>query len=114
MPEQILLVDDDRDILDGYRRNLRGEFLIDVAQSGQEALGLFDSKGPFAVVISEMRMPGMDGIELLRRVKSAYPETVRDMLRGNAETEKAIAAINGGSILRYLIEACSKEMMAKM
>ena len=46
MPEQILLVDDDRNILDGYRRNLRGEFLIDVAQSGQEALGLLDSKGP--------------------------------------------------------------------
>lgn len=65
MPEQILLVDDDRDILDGYRRNLRGEFLIDVAQSGQEALGLLDSKGPYAVVISDMRMPGMDGIELL-------------------------------------------------
>lgn len=69
MPEQILLVDDDRNILDGYRRNLRGEFLIDIAQSGQEALGLVDGKGPYAVVISDMRMPGMDGIELLRRVK---------------------------------------------
>jgi DNA-binding NtrC family response regulator len=94
MPEQILLVDDDRDILDGYRRTLRGEFLIDVAQSGQEALGLIDTKGPYAVVISDMRMPGMDGIELLRRVKSAAPETVRVMLTGNAETETAIEAIN--------------------
>ena len=92
MPELILLVDDDRNILDGYRRNLRGEFLIDVAQSGQEALGLLDSKGPYAVVISDMRMPGMDGIELLRRVKSAPPETVRVMLTGNAETETAIEA----------------------
>ena len=99
MPEQILLVDDDRNILDGYRRNLRGEFLIDVAQSGQEALGLLDSKGPYAVVISDMRMPGMDGIEFLRRVKSASPETVRVMLTGNAETETAIEAINEGKYL---------------
>ena len=84
MPEQILLVDDERNVLDGYRRNLRGEFLIDVAQSGQEALGLIESKGPYAVVISDMRMPGVDGIELLRQVKSAAPETVRVMLTGNA------------------------------
>src|SRR5260370_8477013 len=104
MPEQILLVDDDRDILDGYRRNLRSEFLIDVAQSGQEALGLFDSKGPFAVVISDMRMPGMDGIELLRRVKSAAPETVRGMLTGNAGTVTAIQATNEGRISRLLIQ----------
>jgi response regulator RpfG family c-di-GMP phosphodiesterase len=87
--------------------------LIDVAQSGQEALGLLDSKGPFAVVISDMRMPGMDGIELLRRVKSAAPETVRVMLTGNAETETAIEAINEGSIFRFLIKPCAKEMMAK-
>jgi CheY-like chemotaxis protein len=113
MPEQILLVDDDRNILDGYRRNLRGEFLIDVAQGGQEALGLLDSKGPYAVVISDMRMPGMDGIELLRRVKSAAPETVRVMLTGNAETETAIEAINEGSIFRFLIKPCAKETMAK-
>jgi CheY-like chemotaxis protein len=113
MPELILLVDDDRDILDGYRRNLRGEFLIDVAESGQEALQLLDSKGPYAVVISDMRMPGMDGIELLRRVKSASPDTVRVMLTGNAETGTAIDAINEGSIFRFLIKPCCKEMMAK-
>jgi DNA-binding NtrC family response regulator len=89
MPKQILLVDDERNVLDAYRRNLRGEFLIEVAQSGQEALGLIESKGPYAVVISDMRMPGMDGIELLRRVKSAAPETVRVMVTGNAEMDTA-------------------------
>ena len=113
MPELILLVDDDRNILDGYRRTLRGEFLIDVAQSGQEALQLLESKGPYAVVISDMQMPGMDGIELLRSVKSASPDTVRVMLTGNAETGTAIDAINEGSIFRFLIKPCSKEMMAK-
>ena len=113
MPEQILLVDDERNVLDGYRRNLRGEFLIDVAQSGQEALGLIESKGPYAVVISDMRMPGMDGIELLRRVKSAAPETVRVMLTGNADMDTAVQAINEGSIFRFLNKPCDKEVMAK-
>lgn len=113
MPEQILLVDDERNVLDGYRRNLRGEFLIDVAQSGQEALGLIESKGPYAVVISDMRMPGMDGIELLRRVKSAAPETVRVMLTGKADMDTAVQAINEGSIFRFLNKPCDKEVMAK-
>ena len=51
MPELILLVDDDRQILDGYRRSLRGEFLMDTVLSGQEALNVIQSKGPYAVVI---------------------------------------------------------------
>jgi len=113
MAEQILLVDDDRNILDGYRRSLRGEFLIDAAQSGQEALTAINSKGPYAVVISDMRMPGIDGIELLRRVKSAAPETVRVMLTGNADMQTAIEAINEGSIFRFLVKPCDKERIAK-
>ena len=113
MPELILLVDDDRQILDGYRRSLRGEFLMDTVLSGQEALNQIESKGPYAVVISDMRMPGMDGIELLRRVKSTAPDTVRIMLTGNADTETAIEAINEGSIFRFLIKPCSKEIIAR-
>lgn len=65
------------------------------------------------MVISDMRMPGMDGIELLRRVKSTAPDTVRIMLTGNADTETAIAAINQGSIFRFLIKPCSQEIIAR-
>jgi response regulator RpfG family c-di-GMP phosphodiesterase len=113
MPELILLVDDDRQILDGYRRSLRGEFLLDTVLSGQEALDQIQTKGPYAVVISDMRMPGMDGIELLRRVKSVSPETVRIMLTGNADQDSAVEAINEGSIFRFLNKPCEKEKMAK-
>jgi response regulator RpfG family c-di-GMP phosphodiesterase len=113
MPELILLVDDDRQILDGYRRSLRGEFLMDTVPSGQEALNLIESKGPYAVVISDMRMPGMDGVELLRRVKSLAPETVRIMLTGNADQDSAVEAINEGNIFRFLNKPCEKEKMAK-
>src|SRR6478609_5248404 len=113
MPEQILLVDDDRNILSGYRRNLRGEFLIDTAQGGQEALELLEKKGPYALVISDMRMPGMDGIAFLSKLKAMSPDTVRVMLTGNADTETAIEAINEGSIFRFLNKPCSKEILAK-
>src|ERR1700756_2415368 len=113
MSEKILLVDDDRYILDGYRRSLRSEFSMETAQSGQEALELLEDKTAYAVVISDMRMPGMDGIELLKRVKKVSPDTARIMLTGNAEVQTAIEAINEGSIFRFLIKPCSKETIAK-
>jgi CheY-like chemotaxis protein len=60
-----------------------------------------------------MRMPGMDGIQLLSKIKAQSPDTIRVMLTGNADTETAINAINEGSIFRFLNKPCSKEMMAK-
>ncbi len=113
MAEKILLVDDDSNVLDGYRRSLRGEFLLETAQGGPQALKLVEESGPYAVVISDMRMPGMDGIQLLSRIKSVAPDTIRVMLTGNADTETAVNAINEGSIFRFLNKPCSKEVMAK-
>jgi response regulator RpfG family c-di-GMP phosphodiesterase len=60
-----------------------------------------------------MRMPGMDGVQLLSRIKSMAPDTIRVMLTGNADTETAVQAINEGSIFRFLNKPCSKEVMAK-
>jgi DNA-binding NtrC family response regulator len=60
-----------------------------------------------------MRMPGMDGIQFLSRIKALSPDTVRVMLTGNTEIETAINAINEGSIFRFLKKPCSKELMAK-
>jgi DNA-binding NtrC family response regulator len=100
MAEKILLVDDEPNVLDGYRRTLGREFALETAVGGQEALALLAEKGPYAVVVSDMRMPGMDGIQLLSRIKSASPDTIRVMLTGHADTETAINAINEGSIFR--------------
>ena len=113
MAEKILLVDDDSNILDGYRRSLSNEFLMETALGGTEALALATDKGPYAVVISDMRMPGMDGIQLLSQIKAISPDTIRVMLTGNADTETAINAINEGSIFRFLNKPCSKEVMAR-
>src|ERR1019366_2177550 len=113
MAEKILLVDDDCNILDGYRRSLSREFLIETAMGGEQALKFVAENGPYAVVISDMRMPGMDGIQLLSSIKAQSPDTIRIMLTGNADIDMAINAINEGSIFRFLHKPCSKEVMAK-
>jgi len=113
MAEKILLVDDDCNILDGFRRSLSREFLMETALGAEAALKLAAENGPYAVVISDMRMPGMDGIQFLSSIKAQWPDSIRVMLTGNADTDTAINAINEGSIFRFLTKPCSRETMAK-
>lgn len=113
MPEKILMVDDDSNILDGYRRSLSREFHIETALGGPQALQLFAAHGPYAVVICDMRMPGMDGIHLLAAIKTQWPDTIRIMLTGCDAIENAVSAINEGSIFRFLTKPCSKETMGQ-
>ncbi len=109
MNSKILLVDDDPNVLAGYRRQLRKSFQLETAGSGQEALEVLARNGPFAVVISDMRMPGMNGIELLSEVRRQSPETVRMMLTGNADLQTSVDAVNQGHIFRFLTKPCSPE-----
>jgi len=113
MDEKILLVDDEPSVLEGYQRLFRDEFRIDTAVGGKEALASIASAGPYAVVVSDMRMPGMDGIQLLTRVKTVSPETIRIMLTGQAGLEAAIDAVNEGNIFRFLTKPCGKETLGK-
>ena len=113
MSEKILLVDDESAVLQGYQRLLRAEFQLATAVGGKAALLLMKSQGPFAVVVSDMRMPEMDGIEFLRRAMITAPDTVRIMLTGNSDQQTAAAAVNEGSIFRFLTKPCNKETLSK-
>lgn len=113
MAEKILLVDDDTNVLAGYRRILSREFQMETALGAEQGLKLITGSEPFAVVVSDMRMPGMDGIQFLNRVRSESPNTVRVMLTGHADIDTAIGAINEGAIFRFLSKPCSKELLAK-
>jgi response regulator RpfG family c-di-GMP phosphodiesterase len=113
MSSKILFVDDDQNLLDGVRRTLRGKFNVDTAQGGPEALARIETSEPYAVIISDMKMPGMDGVQLLSEVKERAPDTVRIMLTGNADQQTAIEAVNEGHIFRFLTKPCPPEALAK-
>ncbi len=112
MTEKILFVDDEVNILSAYRRSLRKQFTMDIAESGEEALERLQQHGPYGVIVSDMRMPGMDGIELLTICKQRYPDTIRIMLTGNAEQQTAIDAVNKGDIFHFLTKPCGPIEMA--
>lgn len=114
MDPKILLVDDDPNILAGYKRSLRKKFQIETALGGSDGLKAMASNGSWAVVVSDMRMPEMNGIEFLAKVKEKSPDTVRVMLTGNADQQTAMQAINEGNIFRFLTKPCSVENFEKV
>ncbi len=113
MQPKILFVDDDPNILAGYQRQLRKHFQLDIAQGGEEGLRVLGQNGPFAVVVSDLKMPGMDGIQFLSRVSEVAPDTARIMLTGFADLKTAIDAVNTGNIFRFLTKPCSPEVLAQ-
>lgn len=114
MTVRILCVDDDSNVLQSYRRALRKRLQIDTALSGEEALRAMDNQGPYAVVVSDMRMPGMNGVEFLKRVKVNAPDTVRMMLTGHADLRTVLEAINDGYVFRFITKPCPPDQFARV
>lgn len=113
MSDKVLLVDDEVAILQGYQRLLHREFNTTIAIGAASALIEIERNGPFAVVVSDMRMPNMDGAQFLAKVKTLCPDTIRVMLTGNAEMQTAVRAVNDGNIFRFLTKPCTKDTLAK-
>ena len=109
MSTKILCVDDEPNILSGYQRSLRKQFEIETAPGGAEALAKIEENGPYAVLVTDMRMPGMDGIQFLQEAQRVAPDSVRIMLTGNADQQTAAGAVNEGRIFRFLNKPCSPE-----
>jgi response regulator RpfG family c-di-GMP phosphodiesterase len=107
----VLCVDDEKAVLDGLSLHLRRRFQVLTAPSGAEALTVLGREPLVAVVISDMRMPGMDGATFLARAREAAPDTVRLLLTGQAHLDSAIAAINEGRIFRFLTKPCPPATM---
>ena len=105
MGERVLLVDDDVNLLSALHRQMHKIFNITTASSGEEAVQVVRAAKaagkPFAVVVADMRMTGLDGIETLAQICEIAPDTIRMMLTGNADQETAIKAINRGHIFRF-------------
>lgn len=114
MAQKILFVDDEENVLSAYTRVLRKRFLIETALGGAEALERLGTSGPFAVIVSDMRMPEMDGVQLLAKVREISPDTIRIMLTGNADQQTATDAVNKGAIFRFLTKPCEAETLGSV
>ncbi len=112
MRTKILLVDDDEMLLAGLRRQLRNKFQVETAISGEDAVKMVEDNGPYAVVVSDYMMPGMNGIELLTQVKQTDPDTIRMMLTGSADMATAVKAVNEGSIYKFHPKPCPAETLS--
>jgi HD-like signal output (HDOD) protein/CheY-like chemotaxis protein len=109
--KRILFVDDEPNVLQGLKRMLRPmrkEWDMAYAGGGEEALAMM-GEAPFDVVVSDMRMPGMDGAQLLTEVTRRYPNTVRIVLSGQSEKEAIFKAI--GKTHQYLSKPCNPEVL---
>jgi response regulator RpfG family c-di-GMP phosphodiesterase len=113
MAEKILFVDDEPNVLAAYERQLRKQFDVATMPSGESGLQAIAASGPYAVVVSDFRMPNMDGIQFLSRVKQISTDTVRMILTGYAEIQTAIEAVNEGNIFRFLTKPCPPDSLAK-
>ncbi len=113
MRHKVLFVDDDIHVLHAFKRQLRKQFRIDTAQSPADGLRIVEKNGPYAVVVSDLRMPGMGGDQFLTRIKKIAPDTVRIMLTGHADLNVAMGAINDGNIFRLLTKPCPSDVIAE-
>jgi FixJ family two-component response regulator len=111
IPEKILFVDDEEFILDSFMRQFRMKANISTASGGQEALDLMDNEDEFAVIVSDMRMPIMDGADFLEKAKKKSPNSIRILLTGQTDLNSAISAVNKGQIFRFLSKPCPQEVL---
>jgi response regulator RpfG family c-di-GMP phosphodiesterase len=103
---RVLCVDDEPNVLEGLRLHLERTYDFHTAGSGPQALAMLERNGPFAVVVSDMRMPEMDGAAFLGQVRQHFGDTVRILLTGHADLRSAIAAVNDGQTFRFLTKPC--------
>ena len=112
MADKILFVDDEPAVLEGYKRVLYPEFEVDIVNSAARAFAAMEENGPYSVVISDMRMPIMNGAEFLSKIRKSTPDTVRMLFTGYTDIGPAIEAINQGSIFRFLTKPCEPTVLA--
>jgi response regulator RpfG family c-di-GMP phosphodiesterase len=119
MADNILCVDDDAGMLDFFRMigTYQGKssrpFQIEAVQAAEKGLSAIAARGPYAVIVCDMQMPGMNGIQFFARARQLAPDSVRVMLTGCSELQVAIEAVNDGNIFRFLTKPCAPDTLIK-
>lgn len=112
MPEKVLFVDDEANVLSALQRQFRKQFKVTTALGGANGLKMIEEEGPFAVIVSDMQMPEMSGLQFLQAAQEKAPDTVRLMLTGNADQKTAVDAVNHGNVFSFLTKPCPPDVMA--
>jgi FixJ family two-component response regulator len=102
----VLCVDDERQVLEGLATHLRTLFAVEVATNAADALAYVEQTPELGAIVTDMRMPNIDGAEFLRRCYAVAPHVSRILLTGHADTKSAVAAVNEGRIFRFLTKPC--------
>jgi CheY-like chemotaxis protein len=115
--QRILMVDDEPQLLDGLRRVLHGSYRLVTATSGPQGLALqceaLAAGDPFAVIVSDMMMPGMNGAQFLTAARAVDQDAVRVILSGQADLTSTIAAVNDADLFRFLTKPCGPRDLTK-
>jgi len=113
MNDKILFVDDEANVTSALKRHFRKQYAVSTAPGGAEALQIIADEGPFAVIVSDMQMPEMNGVQFLAAAQKLAPESVRLMLTGNADQQTAVDAVNQGSVFSFYTKPCPPEVMTQ-
>ena len=113
MTPKVLFVDDDLSLLSSFSRSFESQFNLTTASCGDDVLKHPFAEDPVAVLVSDMRMPRMNGLELFKKVHEISPRTVCILLTGYSDQKTAIDAINQGIIFRFLCKPCPSEILAE-
>ena len=107
--EKILFVDDDEKFLNLYEKKFSNKYEIHTAKDAKSAIKMLNHNDSFAVIIADMFMPEINGIEFLEKVKDKSPDSIRIIITGECNLDIAIQAINRGNVFHFLTKPCTKE-----
>jgi ActR/RegA family two-component response regulator len=110
----VLFIDDDVNLLKSFKRLMNDEFNVVTAQSPEMGLQIMEKQGPFAIIVSDMKMPGLSGVEVLNCAHKINPDTVRVLLTGFAEYQYAIDAVNIGKVNTFLTKPCDLDTISSV
>ncbi|HEY0253098.1 MAG TPA: response regulator [Kofleriaceae bacterium] len=111
MKPKILCIDDEPNMLASMQLTLRRDFEVVVATSGEQGLQILEATPDIVTIVTDMRMPKMNGAAVLTRARELRPDVTRILLTGQADTQSTISAINDGQVFRYLTKPCQPEIL---